>query len=350
MSAHQGGPQQQQQVPPQSQQQQQQQQQGYSIRHVNSEQTAHDEQQPPVSPNFPYGGMASGIDIATSQYTGQQPLFTDPRRAPAPETTAQNNGSYNMYPIPTSRSMHHIPQQSVDMPDSEQDHGDALSTHSRSALHTPQLGQHAPSADDHSGGPQHISRKARFNSSQLPHVAGRDMHGAEIRPVDFAEKGPANQRSVPPGYKTPPTFSRQSSGWQTPLNERNNPYSQLGGGAASESKASLQFADGDAGKSKFARFWLMILSTNIVVRWLVFILPVLALLWIPGICGVTINPTPRVWRVSLLNWSIWLTIAWLGWWAGMIVAMLAPHFFRHTVGVIAPEARHYIDYLACKWI
>lgn len=64
-----------------------------------------------------------------------------------------------------------------------------------------------------------------------------------------------------------------------------------------------------------------------------------------GICGFTINPTPTVWQVNLINWSIWLTIAWVGWWAAMLVAMAAPHVLKHTIGQIAPEARHYIDYL-----
>ena len=52
-----------------------------------------------------------------------------------------------------------------------------------------------------------------------------------------------------------------------------------------------------------------------------------------------------MWQVSLINWSIWLTIAWVGWWAAMLVAMAAPHVLKHTIGQIAPEARHYIDYL-----
>jgi hypothetical protein len=156
------------------------------------------------------------------------------------------------------------------------------------------------------------ARALRFDTSQ-PAPTGTYMHNSEsstglVAATDFAagkelsEKhhhfgsvGSKEGRSLPAGYHTPPAFSRASSGWSarlggngkaeggsgSPATGKTHPYGQLGG-AASVSDPALQFAKGDYANSAFARFWLMIVSKNIVVRWLCFIVPVLALLWIPG--------------------------------------------------------------------
>jgi len=75
-------------------------------------------------------------------------------------------------------------------------------------------------------------------------------------------------------------------------------------------------------------------------------LPILLLLWIPGIVGVTSAPDARVWGCPLLWWSIYLTVLWCGWWGALAAAMLAPHVLYHTLGVVAPELKHYIAYLS----
>jgi hypothetical protein len=55
-------------------------------------------------------------------------------------------------------------------------------------------------------------------------------------------------------------------------------------------------------------FWLKLLNHSILTRWLILVLPITALLWIPGIVGVTAAPNARVWDVKLLYWSIYLTV------------------------------------------
>ena len=211
-----------------------------------------------------------------------------------------------MYAMPTLRNATYNAQQSQDTSASFMDCGDAASINSHSPLHTPHLEQHSDL------GGQPLSPRTRFDSAHFPHPAHKVkklQSSIPLKSTDFAEK----QRELPHEYHTPPAFSRQSSGWNTASDSGGypHPYGSLGG-PGSKSDASLQFAEGDYGKSKFARFWLMVLNQNTYVRWMVFILPVLLLLWIPGICGVTINPSPRVWQVELMNWSIWLSIAWLG--------------------------------------
>lgn len=49
--------------------------------------------------------------------------------------------------------------------------------------------------------------------------------------------------------------------------------------------------------------------------------------------------------MPLYYWSIWLTIVWCGWWGAALTARLGPSVLKRTLGVIAPELRHYIAYV-----
>lgn len=88
-----------------------------------------------------------------------------------------------------------------------------------------------------------------------------------------------------------------------------------------------------------------LLNVSIITRWTLYIIPILALLWIPGILSFTAYPHATVWGVRLLWWSIWLTVVWVGWWAARAVSLVLPHMARHTIGIVAVGARRYIDWL-----
>lgn len=77
----------------------------------------------------------------------------------------------------------------------------------------------------------------------------------------------------------------------------------------------------------------------------IYILPVLILLWIPGIVYFTRKQNGTVWSVPLYYWSIWLTVVWCGWWGAALAARFIPALLTRTLGIIAPELRHYISYM-----
>ncbi|WVW82398.1 hypothetical protein I302_104405 [Kwoniella bestiolae CBS 10118] len=106
---------------------------------------------------------------------------------------------------------------------------------------------------------------------------------------------------------------------------------------------NLKFAEGDVGTNKLSRFYYWALNRGIVVRWAMYIIPIMAMMWIPGIVGVTAEPDATVWNVKLIWWSIWLTVVWGGWWASTAVFLMFPTVFRNTVGAIIPTARRYTD-------
>ncbi|RPD63790.1 hypothetical protein L227DRAFT_496301 [Lentinus tigrinus ALCF2SS1-6] len=119
-------------------------------------------------------------------------------------------------------------------------------------------------------------------------------------------------------------------------------YEQFDSRNASE--AHLAFADGDIPKNKFARFWNYLINVSIVTRWMLFIVPVLAIIWIPGILQFTEFPDGRIYGIKLIFWSIWLSVVWVGWWASLATCMLLPGLLRNTIGVIIVAARKYIDW------
>lgn len=272
-----------------------------------------------------YGGIDSSAYSHHShagQRGGPAASSTPPSAALPPLPTMQQHAPIQMYPSPTvagnqpsnvgvgnygNPNAAYMPRDdSVDVSDSALGHGDAASVHSRSHLNPPN--SHNNNNAPPLFGGQNVPRGAqplvaRFQSDQIRPSAVYS-NGAEVinekagNNSQPSSGGTLNEkaRQLPEGYSTPPAFSRAGSGWTTSgLNNsskskknnqnsngnNNSPYGTLGG-IASKSDPALQFAEGDYANTKFARFWLMILSKNIVIRWLCFIVPVLALLWIPG--------------------------------------------------------------------
>ncbi|KAA1127103.1 hypothetical protein PGTUg99_022009 [Puccinia graminis f. sp. tritici] len=76
------------------------------------------------------------------------------------------------------------------------------------------------------------------------------------------------------------------------------------------------------------------LQGNIVIRWFFFITPILMLVWIPGFIAFSLPQKHlKIADVELLWWSAWLSVAWLGWWIGLVVGALTPLLFRHVIGI-----------------
>ncbi|KAJ6499283.1 Mechanosensitive ion channel-domain-containing protein [Mycena sanguinolenta] len=118
--------------------------------------------------------------------------------------------------------------------------------------------------------------------------------------------------------------------------------------ARNASEPHLAFADGDVPTDKVSKLYNYLLNASIVSRWILFIVPVLGLIWIPGIIVLTSTGKlheAQVWGVGLMWWSIWLSVCWAGWWTALATAMIIPGLIRRTVGIIAVGTRRYLDWL-----
>lgn len=112
--------------------------------------------------------------------------------------------------------------------------------------------------------------------------------------------------------------------------------------------ARLRFAKGDAGTNKFSRFYLWAVNRNILVRWALYIIPVVAIIWVAGIIDLVLGDGAhvRVWGVRLHYWSIWCTIAWCTFWGSKAFFMIFPHIWKQTVAAVAPSTKKYTGVVA----
>ncbi|KAG0660428.1 hypothetical protein C6P46_004610 [Rhodotorula mucilaginosa] len=201
-----------------------------------------------------------------------------------------------------------------------------------------------------------VNPTVTIDSSAVNSARAERMYGS-------SEKRTASGSTPSSGYNSPRSASRDRSRggglgqWSGPAGN-NSPYGRLGDqndasasgfNSAASSNPNLQFADGDfivSGKGNwFSRMVLAIYNSHYIVRWVIYILPLLIIIWIPGIIYFTAKPNGTIWTVPLYYWSIWLTIVWCGWWGAALTARLGPSVLKRTLGVIAPELRHYIAYV-----
>ncbi|KAI9511136.1 Mechanosensitive ion channel-domain-containing protein [Russula earlei] len=186
------------------------------------------------------------------------------------------------------------------------------------------------------------------STTSIPPLPGASIRNPSQTQVD-GEGLPPQAFETQPLAHGKPTHSARNSSWDLLGGARKigQAYEQFDPRNASEQH--LAFADGDLPNSKFVRFYQFLLNASIVTRWTLFIVPILIIIWIPGVIGVTASPRGKIWGVRLIWWSIWLSVAWCGWWASLALAMIFPRVVRNTVGVVAVGARRYIDWFTALY-
>lgn len=154
---------------------------------------------------------------------------------------------------------------------------------------------------------------------------------------------PADDERKP--YQHHQSPSRTAGSWDLLAGIRKFEHSYTEFDSRNASEAHLAFADGDLPQNRFSKLYNYLLNVSIITRWALFIIPVLAILWIPGIVGLTTARNATIWGVLLMWWSIWLSVVWVGWWGALAFSMILPSIARATVGIVAVTTRRYIDWL-----
>ncbi|THH00782.1 hypothetical protein EW026_g1806 [Hermanssonia centrifuga] len=185
----------------------------------------------------------------------------------------------------------------------------------------------------HSDSPPHFTTAASILPATTLSAIFLDWKGEPPSTMPM----PGQQSGLHPG-------SRNGS-WDVLAGIRKFEHSYEEFDSSNASQSHLAFAEGDIPNNRFAKFYNYLLNVSIVTRWFLFIVPVMGLVWIPGILQFTTFPNGEIWGVKLLWWSIWLSVVWGGWWAALAVSMATPRLTRNTLGVVAVGARRYIDWL-----
>ncbi|TFK75422.1 hypothetical protein BDN72DRAFT_757999 [Pluteus cervinus] len=170
------------------------------------------------------------------------------------------------------------------------------------------------------------------------------IHAPDPRPAQTDPE--IGHATLSPGETSPnsPNLKKRTNSWDFMAGLKKLESSYEGFDSRHASQAHLVFADGDVPKNKLSKLYNYLLSVSIVTRWILFIAPVLAILWIPGILHFTKFPNAQVWGVQLHWWSIWLSVVWGGWWAALAGSRLLPVVMKATIGVVAVASRRYIEW------
>ncbi|KAG2015646.1 hypothetical protein CC2G_008900 [Coprinopsis cinerea AmutBmut pab1-1] len=248
-----------------------------------------------------------------------------PEAPPNPSTTLDNksgafhpSGPSNAHLHPTSS---HVPFIADSTNSSFVPHHNLAQSH----RHEPHLNLNRISLSDHGS----VRSTDNLNGMATPLA------------YDAAERAQSDDHE-----KKRPSNSRQSSNWNVlgGIKKLEQSYDEFD--TRNASQAHLIYADGDMPKNKVSKFYHFLLNVSIVTRWFLFIVPILGILWVPGILGVTSFPNAKVWAVKLIWWSIWLTVLWAGWWAALAACRIIPAIIRATLGVVAVGTRRYIEWLS----
>lgn len=89
------------------------------------------------------------------------------------------------------------------------------------------------------------------------------------------------------------------------------------------------------------KFYDKIVNFSIVTRYLVYVLPIAALIAIPIVVGATIAPDAKIGGIRLTWFFVWIECVWLSIWISKLCAKTLPYCFVFLCGVISPGTRKY---------
>ncbi|ORY33717.1 Mechanosensitive ion channel-domain-containing protein [Naematelia encephala] len=317
---------------------------GYPVGLSSSD--SHPEQLGSMSRN--YLGAETGhlreqsVDTGAEGYDSQQLARQDSRSPLKPPNATLSDG----YPVPQGAQPPYVavpPQAANQAPPAGRVHYPPSpflaqrQEYTTIPLNDDSAASYAVARDSPQSAPQSGTTTPNGSGRGKKHFSFLPTHSNPSYPSSPAENG---QGSISEKKQKRPKTTRGAS-WDL-LGERPD---WEGYNPAQASVENLRYAQGDVGTTKLSRLYYWALNRGIIVRWALYIIPILALLWIPGIVGVTAAPNGKVWSVKLIWWSIWLTILWGGFWASTALFMIVPTVWQNSVGSIIPAAKQYTDVL-----
>ncbi|KAF2761071.1 hypothetical protein EJ05DRAFT_251504 [Pseudovirgaria hyperparasitica] len=101
-------------------------------------------------------------------------------------------------------------------------------------------------------------------------------------------------------------------------------------------------ADGeDDTLTRMGMIYTKILHFSVITRYLIYVLPVAAILAVPLVVGATAAPRAHIGGVRLVWFWTWIEVVWLGLWASKVVAHFLPKVFQALMGVVSAGTRKY---------
>ena len=93
--------------------------------------------------------------------------------------------------------------------------------------------------------------------------------------------------------------------------------------------------------TRMGRIYQAIYNFSIVTRYMIYVLPIGALIAIPIIVGATVANDARIGGVHIYWFFTWIEVVWVSLWACKIFAKFIPYVFQFLCGIVSSGTRKY---------
>ncbi|PWN30528.1 hypothetical protein BDZ90DRAFT_229542 [Jaminaea rosea] len=204
------------------------------------------------------------------------------------------------------------------------------------------------------GGPGAFRPESRSGS---PSPAGAERRGRSRSRDAYPPAPSRNQHHRQATAAQPPRSRRNSHDWGKLMKEAGYIYDPSKDGGSGQASGV-----GSERQVKGPLSWLRsVMHGSRILSWFIFIVPVLAVLWVPGIIAlVSYNArpannfaNPKVFDTGIFWWSVFLSGAWMSWWICRAFSGLGPRLLQKMLGSVAVATelgvRKLLDYfIACE--
>lgn len=97
----------------------------------------------------------------------------------------------------------------------------------------------------------------------------------------------------------------------------------------------------DGSINRLGRFYQAVLNFSIITRYMIYVIPLAALLAVPIIVGATAAPDATIGGVSLPWFFTWIEVVWVSLWVCKLVAKAIPYVFQFVSGIVSSGTRKY---------
>ncbi|KAJ5725661.1 uncharacterized protein N7483_007018 [Penicillium malachiteum] len=108
-----------------------------------------------------------------------------------------------------------------------------------------------------------------------------------------------------------------------------------------EARGKAAEAPDDGSVNSVGRIYQAIYNFSIVTRYMIYVIPIGALIAIPIIVGATVSPNAKIGGVHIYWFFTWIEVVWVSLWVCKILAKFIPMVFMFLCGIVSSGTRKY---------
>lgn len=183
------------------------------------------------------------------------------------------------------------------------------------------------------------SKRSSKGFQQIPESRTATM----VNPNDATIDIPLSKVETKTGARRASWENHSSSAAEQQINEKSSFYQRnVAGRRKAPKKTGHKGEDGEEDTlNRMGMIYNKVLEFSIITRYLLYVLPVAALISIPIVIGATAAQNATMGGVRILWVFTWLLIVWLSLWVSKLVAHCLPAIFQFLCGIVSSGTRKY---------